>query len=168
MKTLGITLIYLFVNMSTLAAAEPKGAKEFNQAMAPVVQSYLEIQQNLAADKITNISKAAETILGALKTLDVSKIQGKNANHYINLPKELASAVQAIAKAEDLSSARKAFYTVSRPITMWASTAKPANTTLAFCPMADGGWLQKKGPLRNPYYGSQMLECGEFIQFAAP
>ena len=59
MKTLGITLLYLFVNMSTLAAAEPKGAQEFNQSMNPVVQSYLEMQQNLAADSISKIEKAA-------------------------------------------------------------------------------------------------------------
>ncbi len=134
--------------------------------MDQVVQSYLEIQEDLAFDSINKVGKASKTILEILKKIDTSKIEGKNADYYSKLPKELATAVSTIAKAKDLSSARKAFYKVSRPITLWASTAKPNGTTLAFCSMADGGWLQKKGPLRNPYYGSQMLECGEFVKFS--
>jgi hypothetical protein len=33
----------------------------------------------------------------------------------------------------------------------------------ASCPMAEAKWVQKKGNLRNPYYGKSMLECGEKI-----
>lgn len=33
----------------------------------------------------------------------------------------------------------------------------------ASCPMAEAKWVQKKGELRNPYYGKSMLECGEKI-----
>ena len=33
---------------------------------------------------------------------------------------------------------------------------------LAFCPMARRPWLQKEDKIRNPYYGSAMLDCGEF------
>lgn len=33
----------------------------------------------------------------------------------------------------------------------------------ANCPMAKARWIQKAGPLRNPYYGKSMLDCGEKI-----
>ena len=33
---------------------------------------------------------------------------------------------------------------------------------LAYCPMVKASWLQKGDTIRNPYYGSAMLECGEF------
>lgn len=29
-----------------------------------------------------------------------------------------------------------------------------------YCPHAKAHWIQKDGPLRNPYYGKSMLECG--------
>jgi membrane fusion protein, copper/silver efflux system len=35
-----------------------------------------------------------------------------------------------------------------------------------YCPMVPGGggdWMQRKEPLRNPYWGSEMLECGEVV-----
>lgn len=31
------------------------------------------------------------------------------------------------------------------------------------CPMNDARWIQKKGVLQNPYYGSDMLTCGEKV-----
>lgn len=33
----------------------------------------------------------------------------------------------------------------------------------ATCSMAKAQWIQKPGPIRNPYYGKSMLECGEKI-----
>ncbi|RPJ23347.1 MAG: DUF3347 domain-containing protein, partial [Planctomycetaceae bacterium] len=34
------------------------------------------------------------------------------------------------------------------------------------CPMAPkpGLWLQTQGPLRNPYFGSEMLKCGTEVK----
>ena len=35
-----------------------------------------------------------------------------------------------------------------------------------FCPMVPGGggdWLQVRAPLRNPYWGAEMLSCGETV-----
>ena len=40
-----------------------------------------------------------------------------------------------------------------------------------FCPMVKGGggdWLQPGGELLNPYYGSEMLHCGEKVQEFPP
>jgi len=38
---------------------------------------------------------------------------------------------------------------------------------VAFCPMADhdkgADWLQIGDDIRNPFYGSEMLTCGEVI-----
>jgi hypothetical protein len=33
---------------------------------------------------------------------------------------------------------------------------------LTYCPMVKASWLQKEDKIRNPYYGSTMLECGQF------
>ena len=166
MQTLGITFVYFIANISTLASEQPEGAIKFNQSMAPVVESYLKIQESLAADTTTHIRQAAESIQKNLAKVQTAHIRGPNSQFYRELPKRLRKAAIEMANSKGLESARRAFYAVSRPITLWASTAKPSGTTLAFSSMAGGGWLQKKGPLRNPYYGSQMLECGEFVKFA--
>ena len=38
----------------------------------------------------------------------------------------------------------------------------PAGVRTAYCPMVKKSWLQKGEQIKNPYYGSEMLECGEF------
>ena len=40
-----------------------------------------------------------------------------------------------------------------------------------YCPMVPGGggdWLQQNGELVNPYFGSEMLRCGERVQALPP
>lgn len=167
MNTALILTLCLHVNISA-PAEQPTGAEAFNKAMSPVVDAYLQIQATLAADSVKGIEKPAGLIVKTLKAIDTSKLKGPNAEHYTSLPGKMGKAVEALLKAPNLRTTRESFLGVSRPITMWASTARPKGTILAFCSMADngngGGWLQKKGPLRNPYYGSAMLECGEVVK----
>lgn len=86
-------------------------------------------------------------------------------DHFHVLPIEGWDALEA---AEDIQAARKAFEPVSNfLIAVVEVNGLPEEVELirAHCPMAfdwDGAdWLQKPGPLRNPYFGSEMLECGE-------
>ncbi|MED5464327.1 MAG: DUF3347 domain-containing protein [Myxococcota bacterium] len=167
MNTALILTLCLHVNIGS-PTEQPTGAEAFNKAMSPVVQAYLQIQATLAADSIKGVPKSASLILKSLKAIDTAKIKGPNAEHYASLPNKMGKALEALLKSPNLRTVRQSFLEVSRPITMWASTARPKGTILAFCSMADngkgGGWLQKEGPLRNPYYGSAMLECGEIVK----
>lgn len=77
---------------------------------------------------------------------------------------ERSSVILAMREAEDLDGVRSSFEALSEAILAaapeWPASAK---TQVAFCPMAgDGGarWLQRDGPLANPYYGASMLRCG--------
>lgn len=74
----------------------------------------------------------------------------------------------ALEEAEDIDAARKAFEPVSNfMIAVVEANGLPDGVELikAHCPMAfdwnGADWLQTPGPLRNPYFGSEMLECGE-------
>ncbi|MCM2324567.1 MAG: DUF3347 domain-containing protein [Oligoflexia bacterium] len=108
-----------------------------------VLPHYLKIQQTLAKDSLDGVADAAKAIVGGTKD------------------EKIAQPARALAEAKDLDAARKAFKALSVPMTTWASVAKPAEVQTVFCSMANARWLQKKGGIRNPYYGSGMLECGE-------
>lgn len=165
--SLMIAPIWFLFSTATAMAEEPAGAPQFNSSFKPILEIYLTIQESLAADTVDHLAPNAQRALAALNRLDTSAIKGPNEKIYKNLPKQLIRAFTKIGQATQLDQARKIFYKVSRPITMWASTAQPKNTQLMFCSMANGGWLQKKGPIRNPYFGKKMLECGEVIPFAS-
>ena len=46
------------------------------------------------------------------------------------------------------------------------SSPEGTEIVVAFCPMAPppGRWLQTENTISNPFYGSQMLTCGRFVQ----
>jgi hypothetical protein len=72
-----------------------------------------------------------------------------------------------LVSAGELAEARKEFLPFSTAVSEFVRTARHQSDALKSlklyrCPMAPqpGFWLQLNGPLRNPYFGSEMLTCG--------
>ena len=127
-------------------------ALQASDAMKAIVGSYLEIHAQLATDKIDSI-KAPATALAA------------RAAGLGNGGAAMAKAAKAVADAPDLKAARDAFGALSDAVVAAAKAEgwkDLGDVKLAFCPMVKRSWLQKEDKIRNPYYGSAMLDCGEF------
>ena len=70
-----------------------------------------------------------------------------------------------------LESARAAYRNVSHSLLRAATTARGTRTAKNlkhfYCPMVPGGggdWMQAEGELANPYWGEEMLRCGELVR----
>lgn len=63
----------------------------------------------------------------------------------------------------DLSGQRKRFSVVSDLVIARAAAFPQAaqGLVVVYCSMAPGRWLQKEGAVRNPYFGDEMLTCGD-------
>jgi membrane fusion protein, copper/silver efflux system len=94
------------------------------------------------------------------------------------LGKWLDSSIRAGAVA-DLAAARRQFYPLSMAVSEVAvsirrQTGEADKIKVFECPMArsavpsaetsQGRWVQMGGPLRNPFFGAEMLDCGREIQ----
>ena len=101
---------------------------------------YVEVQEALAAD---NFEEAKTQLEEFARVTD--------------------SATRALAlhalEAGDIEVMRAGFKPLSEAL---AARELPQGFARAYCPMYDNGapWLQRDGPVRNPYYGSVMLTCG--------
>jgi hypothetical protein len=75
---------------------------------------------------------------------------------------ELQTLAQAAANTADIAAMRDAFKALSNVAT---TMELPPDHAVAFCPMFKGGakWVQKKDKLANPYFGNEMLTCGNFV-----
>ena len=77
----------------------------------------------------------------------------------------IIKAAKSLETASDLKAARERFGALSDGV---IAAAKAENfkdvpgVKVGYCSMVDRSWLQKDEKIRNPYYGSSMLECGEF------
>ena len=102
--------------------------------------AYVEIQEALAADDFEEariqLEEFAGITDGATQTL-----------------------AEAALLAEDIEALRAKFKPLSESLAM---LDLPQGFARAYCPMYDNGasWVQRDGPVRNPFYGAVMLTCG--------
>src|SRR5688572_5233616 len=77
---------------------------------------------------------------------------------------DLKTLAEAAADTSDLAAMRETFKALSDLAT---TMELPPDHAVAICPMYNnnrgGKWVQKKGTLANPYFGSQMLTCGVLV-----
>lgn len=139
---------------------------EAGKKLEALYAAYFEVQKALAADKIPPAVAAQSLHKAASELEDVT-----------TLPESSVKLVQDIAaKSEhlhhlDLAGARKGFRPISQAVVTLATQVRNEGAQTPFthfyCPMVPGGgadWLQPGDDLLNPYFGSEMLRCGEKVQ----
>lgn len=125
-------------------------------ALDALLIAYVSVQRDLAADR--HDPPAWRTLAEAGTALTAAaEPEVQHAAH------ALASAL-AEAPA-DLTAARVQFKTVSAAAIALFERARPRDASadalfVHHCPMAEAEWLQLDDAVRNPYYGSSMLDCG--------
>ena len=113
-------------------------------------------------ERVATLVAAASEGADALASDDFARYQTvfsklQDASRDLKLP--------VLEKGADLKAARRSFEVWSTAV---ADLARPHREHLGFkvyqCPMAPvlkkGRWVQKDGPLKNPFFGSSMLTCG--------
>ena len=124
-----------------------------------VTGDYLIIQQKLATDTFDGITATATHMKSAM----AMKIPSGTPT---SLPFEpdFFKAVDNLAVAKDLHSARLAFQQVSSSLiaALAQNQSQTGSLHSAYCPMIKASWVQANGKvIHNPYYGAAMPDCGE-------
>jgi Cu(I)/Ag(I) efflux system membrane fusion protein len=124
-----------------------------------LISAYLSVQKKLAADD----AKGAKTAFAQLR----SAAEAKELTGDAALKQKLVSAAVSGANAKDIDAARAAFGQSSDSLLDWLrreGNALGQSVRVAHCPMARDGkgarWVQTDAKVANPYFGSEMLECG--------
>ncbi|MFP4580962.1 MAG: efflux RND transporter periplasmic adaptor subunit [Candidatus Sumerlaeia bacterium] len=144
-------------------------SEEFLKQLDAYYQAYAKVQEALASDNLEAAAQAAGTAIEALKQTDMNLLDEKPHMFWMD---ELEAIRKALAKIRDekenIGRARTEFKIVSDATIRVARRLGMADDTtlnLFYCPMAfdnlGAEWLQTNEDLRNPYFGDQMLKCGE-------
>jgi len=118
-----------------------------------VLKQYFSLKDALVASNASNAQKEATTLTTSLKA---SPAFAKSVR-----------ICDSIAKTTDLAKQRSTFTNLSNElIAQFSKTSLLKGTFyMQFCPMANEGnggyWLAAEQEVRNPYYGDEMLNCGE-------
>jgi Cu(I)/Ag(I) efflux system membrane fusion protein len=148
--------------IAPLSEQQKEGAKQFIDAVA-------EASAALSSDNLAQYNEHAPRVTGAVANL--ANTMGKEGDRLIKLAH--------LGEAKDLAAARTQFYPLSMASAEYAALWRDQSNDFADlkiyeCPMAKsavpsaetntGRWLQLKGPIRNPFFGAEMLECGQEVK----
>lgn len=158
-------------------AAEQSSAKEvsvtfpqvdaaISAALKESVDHYLHVKNALAADNANEAGKGAEAMSAALKKIDASRFTSEQKKVYDEVADDLKEHAEHIAKKTgDIKHQREHFVTMSEDVYALAKAFGGGRTLYhAHCPMAKNNegalWISETKEIKNPYFGSEMLECG--------
>ncbi len=142
----------------------------FQNQLKTTFDNYLVVKDALVKDDSKKVVEGARQLLNSLNLIDMKLLKDNNEqNHWMKLEKELKYSTKSIIEVSNLEEQRNHFKYLSShlkiAIQLYGVNEKVYNQ---FCPMANNNkgayWLSKEEQILNPYFGEDMLKCGEIIQ----
>jgi Cu(I)/Ag(I) efflux system membrane fusion protein len=139
----------------------------FRGQLADIVEAYLKMKVALAADEADDASDALARMVAAIREAEPAGESVRQA--FDPIRSRLLGATDAARSADtaSLEQLRAAFGPASESLKeILSKLGNPTDAPLriAHCPMAFDGkgadWLQPGETIENPYFGSEMLKCG--------
>jgi len=157
------------VTDSSSALNSPQFAVDpaFQKQLGGFFTSYSALKEAFVSSDPVKVKTQAVKTKAALATVDTKLVTGPAHNDWLYYEGNLASSIKEIEGAGDIAGQRAAFSKLSndlyKSIKAFGMGGQPAY--YEFCPMAfnnEGGyWLSADEKIRNPYFGDEMLTCGE-------
>jgi hypothetical protein len=147
-----------FVNTDTKLKAQ----------MQHMYNAYLLMQTALVNNKTTEAATQAKSIDQLISSFDAANLPAEQKQAYEAHAAKIQELATSIANTQDIKSQRDSFSPFSNQVyELVTAFGNDQPVYQAHCPMAFDGkgasWLSDKTEIRNPYYGDEMLECGEVI-----
>jgi len=164
MRNVMVLVVISSALLAVTATARAAGPSDrFDAVVRRMLEEYVKVHRSLAADTTRAVGPAARALEKLASELQAAPTGARHADKYRALPAKIRLAAQHLSQARSLPAAREAMKELSRPFALWAALAQPADFNVVYCSMAKASWLQREAAIRNPYYGAQMLRCGEVV-----
>ena len=140
------------------------GTKGQNPEAQKVLNDYMTLKDALVATDEGAAAKAGKELENTLKSFNVSSYTNEQQEELKDIIEDATEHAEHIGKSK-IDHQREHFKSLSKDVMdMVAITGTEHTLYQQFCPMyADGGgaWLSMEKNIRNPYFGSKMMKCGE-------
>lgn len=138
------------------------------KALEPVVTNYFKLKDALVGDDLTAAQKTSVEMAKIVSQVDMHLFKGDAHDMWMDYSKIFSDQLEHMHHFNDIEEVRKHFQPISDAIIAMAQNFGSLNDKtvyVQFCPMAfdDKGafWISSESEIRNPYFGSSMLTCGE-------
>lgn len=158
-----MTLLLAGATLFTIPAAA--FSQDSSATTATLPEQYYNIKDALVNSNAKSAAYAAKQLSTLLKTLPDNKPGMNQAANTNALQQKIQADANTIAGSLDLVKQRAAFQSLSESVISLIKTQpqlKPAY--IMYCPMKKAYWISAFEQIKNPYYGSSMLTCGNISE----
>ena len=137
--------------------------------LSEVYDSYFAVKDALVRTDGATASTSSKTLFTEINNGKMDKLSMDVHMAWMKVFENLKEDAEHIADIKDIGRQRDHFISLSKNIYEVMKISKQETPTYyQFCPMANDGkganWLSKENTIKNPYYGSQMLNCGNTVE----
>jgi len=130
-----------------------------------VYDAYFVVKDALIKSDSKLTSAKANDLLTAITSVKMDKLKSDEHKVWMKVVKKLTSDAKSISATTDLKKQRETFKSLSKNTYDLIKVSKSDEVVYKqYCPMADADWLSKEKAVKNPYYGSSMLTCGNVVE----
>lgn len=145
---------------NTSATRDVTPSTQKNAQTAPIIDAYIQIKNGLVADNKGDAAKGGITLLAAFSNFNMSQLVEAQHKEYMEIAESAKEHAEHIVKSP-IGHQREHFETLSTDITDLITLLGTDKTLYQdYCPMKKAIWLSETKNIKNPYYGSEMLTCG--------
>lgn len=139
----------------------------FTKQLKELLTPYLKIEDALVSSDAKSASDHTSAFNTALKNVDMGLVNGDAHIKWMEQLKSMETASKLISSTRDVEIQRAAFSQLTNALYSSIKTfgLEGLDAYYQFCPMAFDNkgafWISDKKEISNPYFGEQMLRCGE-------
>ncbi len=140
---------------------------EFKKQLQGVYDSYSTMKDAFITSNADEVRKSAENVKSSLQKVDMALLKGEAHMSWMKYLEVMESEITSISTNSNISTQRISFAEFNDALYASVKTFGLHHGIVyyQYCPMANGDkgayWLSNIEEIANPYFGDEMLKCGE-------
>ncbi|ASV79775.1 hypothetical protein CMU73_04015 [Elizabethkingia anophelis] len=145
-------------------------AKAGNFSISPIITDYLTLKNALVSDDDKAAANAGKALLATFNKVDMNTIPADKHKEYMDIADDAKEHAEHIGdNVGNIAHQREHLAVLSEDVKdLIALFGTSKKLYQDHCPMFNDGkgaiWLSESKEIKNPYYGSEMLTCGNVQQ----
>jgi Cu(I)/Ag(I) efflux system membrane fusion protein len=137
-------------------------------AIMNIIRKYINLKDDLVQSNTEKIKSSLINLQSQIKKTEMAIFKGDNHMIWMKQSKSLIKILEQLETETDIKKIRSSFKKLSDNMIILAKSFGPFIDIIYIqhCPMADSkgaDWISRDKVIKNPYYGEEMLGCGETI-----
>ncbi|CAN5395750.1 hypothetical protein BH10BAC1_BH10BAC1_05990 [soil metagenome] len=143
--------------------------KETANPLLEVYTAYFGLKDALIMNDGVTASNKAKELFKAIDNVPMDKLTADQHTAWMKYMTKLSYDAEHIKGVTETDHQREHFSSLSKNMFEVMKVIKPSYAVYYdHCPMYNDGkggdWISKESPIKNPFYGSQMLTCGKTVE----